>query len=307
MTVQLRSSRRVPAALSALALLAAGCGQTAPSPEGAGGPAVAAEPGPATPAEDAGPPPSEATGLPTRPPAREGTPEPDATPEEPAAEPDEAAEAPDGQAAQPEEPAVDASSSADEDPAPQAEDPPAAARAVVDNDFTPFAAVAGVTLHHPAARVERVGFHQANHDGARQLEILGGAIAPMTLEDRDRATGSRSAADVVVDPDGEIRAPVTGTVLRAGTYVLYCDYSDDYVVIEPDARPGWEVKLLHIDGVQVAEDQRVEAGRTLLAPRPTPLPFESQVDEHTAEPSWPHVHLEVVDPSIPNESSGGGC
>ncbi len=81
-------------------------------------------------------------------------------------------------------------------------------------------------------------------------------------------------------------------------------------MIEPDARPGWEVKLLHIDGVQVQAGQRVEAGVTVIAPRPTILPFGSQVDDHTAEPAWPHVHIEIVDPSIPdrpNPGGGGGC
>jgi biotin carboxyl carrier protein len=183
-----------------------------------------------------------------------------------------------------------------------------ASRAVTESGWSVFAMVSGVVLHHPAARVERVGFHEANHRGARQFEVQPDAIAPITLRTRGRHTGSRSAADIVVDPDGEIRSPVTGTVIRAGTYVLYCDYSDGFVVIDPDARPGWEVKLLHIDGVQVQPGERVEAGVTTLAPRPTPLPFESQVDKHTAEPSWPHVHVEVVDPSIPNPpSSGSGC
>ena len=28
-------------------------------------------------------------------------------------------------------------------------------------------------------------------------------------------------------------------VKRAGHYVLYCKYTDDYVVIEPDSHPGW--------------------------------------------------------------------
>jgi hypothetical protein len=113
----------------------------------------------------------------------------------------------------------------------------------------------------------------------------------------------------VVDPSTEIRAPVTGSVKRSGTYVLYCDYSDDYVVIDPDAHPGWEVKVLHIDGVRVTPGQRVVAGQTVLAPRPTQLPFESQVDEVSpVKPAWPHVHIEVVDPSVPDRPSpGGGC
>ena len=182
------------------------------------------------------------------------------------------------------------------------------ARPVHEQAWTPFATVGGVTLRHPSARVERVAFHEANHDGARELEPLPTAAAPATLESRQRPTSPRSAADVVVDPDVEIRSVVTGRVLRAGSYVLYCDNRDDYVVVEPDGHPGWEVKVLHINGVQVRPGDRVVAGETVLAPRPTRLPFESQVDETGAQPAWPHVHVEVVDPSIPDKPSpGGGC
>ena len=188
--------------------------------------------------------------------------------------------------------------------------PPPLVRSVATPAWgTPFAEVGGVTLVHPAERVERIGFHQSNHEGARELSTLATAVQPLTLESRERLTNTRTAADVVVDPTTAIRAPVTGRVLRAGTYVLYCKHSDDYVVIEPDGHPGWEVKILHIDGEQVSKGQRVEAGVTQLAPRATPLPFESQVDElSAAQPAWPHVHIEVVDPSIPNiPSPGGGC
>ena len=186
---------------------------------------------------------------------------------------------------------------------------PAPPRVVVEQPWTPFATVGGLSLVHPSSRVERVGFHQSNHDGARELEPLATAASPATLESRHRLTGSRTAADVVVDPVVEVRAPVTGTVKRAGTYVLYCDYSDDYAVIEPDGQPGWEVKILHIDGVRVGAGARVVAGETVIAGRPTQLPFESQVDElSAAESPWPHVHIEVIDLSIPDRPSpGGGC
>ena len=195
-------------------------------------------------------------------------------------------------------------------PAPPTTPPPPPPRMVHEQAYAPFATVGGVTLVHPAARVERVGFHQANHDGARQLEAVAGAAAPVTLEDRERGTGTQTAADVVVDPEAEIRSPVTGRVLRGGGYILYCRLSDDYVVIEPDEHKGWEVKILHIDGLQVRPGDRVTAGQTVLAPRATQLPFESQVDEfRTAEPAWPHVHIEIVDPSIPDRPNpgGGGC
>lgn len=180
-------------------------------------------------------------------------------------------------------------------------------REIQEQDWTPFAVVAGMTLVHPSRRVEVIGFHESTHDGARQMVATRTATQAFMMETRSRGTGSQTAADVVVDPDEEIRSPVTGTVLRAGTYVLYCEYSDDFAVIEPDAHPGWEVKILHIDGVLVTAGDRVEAGRTVLAGGPTPLPFRSQVDEATATASWPHVHIEVIDPSIPDRPSGSGC
>jgi hypothetical protein len=181
-------------------------------------------------------------------------------------------------------------------------------RVVAEQAWVPFATAGGVTLHHPSARVERVGFHESNHDGARQLDPLPTAVAPVTLETRERPTGSRTAADVVADPGEEIRSPVTGRVKRAGGYVLYCDSSDNFVVVEPDAHPGWEVKILHIDGLRVRAGDPVVAGETILAPRPRRLGFESQVDEISSVDPWPHVHIEVVDPSIPDRPSpGGGC
>ena len=172
-----------------------------------------------------------------------------------------------------------------------------------------FATFEEVILRHPSNRVERIGFHESNHDGARQLVQAATAVDPMVMGTRNRGTGSRTAADIVVQPGTEIRSPVTGTVLRAGGYILYCKHNDDFVVIEPDAHPGWEVKVLHISGVTVSTGDRVEAGVTVVAPMATPLPFDSQVDEFTGEPSWPHVHIELVDPSIPDRpsSGGGGC
>jgi hypothetical protein len=171
-----------------------------------------------------------------------------------------------------------------------------------------FARAGDVTLRLPSSRVEFVGLHQSNHEGARELTLQPGAPRPRTLEGRGRLTESRTAADVVSDPDVEIRAPVTGTVKRAGRYVLYCKYSDDYVVIAPDVHPSWEVKVLHIDGVRVRRGDRVVAAQTVLAPRPTKLPFESDTDRYSAKPPWPHVHIEVVDPAVRNvPSPGSGC
>lgn len=171
-----------------------------------------------------------------------------------------------------------------------------------------FATARGVALRQPAADVELIGFHESNHDGARTLaptDTLATFTPWRTLPSRRRGTPRRSAADIVTPRGTQIRAPVTGRVVRSGTYVLYCRYNDDYAVIEPDTRPGWEVKVLHIDGVRVGPGDRVVAGETVLADGPTPLPFRSQVNDYTRDPGTPHVHVEIIDPSIPDESSSG--
>jgi hypothetical protein len=180
-------------------------------------------------------------------------------------------------------------------------------RPVTEQAYVPFATAGGIVLRHPAARVERIGFHESNLDGAQQLQSLPTSAPTLVLEARDRDTTARGAADVMVDPDAEIRAPVTGTVRYAGTYVLYCQYSDDFLIIEPDDHPGWEVKMLHIDGVRVRPGARVQAGVTVVAPRATRLPFESQVEEGSFRPAWPHVHIEIDDPDVPDRPTGPGC
>ncbi len=169
-----------------------------------------------------------------------------------------------------------------------------------------FAATGGVTLRQPSSSVEMIGFHESSHDGAQQLEPLDSGPTMVVMDSRYRGTGSRTSADVVARPGLAVRAPVTGTVIRAGSYVLYCDHTDHYAVIEPDDHPGWEVKMLHMVGLRVQRGDRVQAARTVIADGPRQLPFDSQVDDHSSDRDWPHVHLEVVDPSIPDRP-GRGC
>lgn len=187
--------------------------------------------------------------------------------------------------------------------------PTTAARqhSVLEQAWTPYAVVGPVTLHHPSDQVEAIGFHQSGHDGAQPQASVDGSAPWFVMESRDRDTIPNGAADIVVPPGREIRAPVSGVVKRAGTYTLYCDHVDQYAVIEPDGRPGWEVKVLHVEGLALAAGQRVTAGVTPLAAHARVLPFASQVEERTGTPPWPHVHVEVVDPSIPDRPTGPGC
>lgn len=168
-----------------------------------------------------------------------------------------------------------------------------------------YATTGPVSLTLPSRGVDMIGFHQSGHPGAQAQSARQTATPKMTLPSRGRGTGLTTAADVVADPDMPVLAPVTGRVIRGGSYVLYCDHTDEYAVIAPDARPDWEVKILHVHGLQVGAGDRVVAGETVIAAGPRQLPFDSQVDDYSST-RWPHVHLEVVDPSIPPKP-GGGC
>jgi hypothetical protein len=176
-----------------------------------------------------------------------------------------------------------------------------------DTGYAVFALAGDLEVRMPVSRYETVGFHESGHDGAFQLEVVD-LDDWTTLASRGRGTGSRTAADIVTRVDEPVMAPIDGTVIRAGSYTLYCDHTDNFVVIEPSGRPGWELKIFHFSGLQVGVGDEVIAFDTMIASGGRILPFVSQVDEFTAEPSNPHVHLEVIDTSIPDRpSSGGGC
>ena len=180
--------------------------------------------------------------------------------------------------------------------------------AVVDGGSGEGGPKPDVPIHAPAVVIEHAGFHQSMHPGAQAMVPAPDPteVPLTTMASRNRDTDPAGALDVAVHPLVPITAPVTGTVARAGNYVLYCRYRDGYVVINPDERPELEVKVLHIQDVSVRSGDRVTAGDQIAA-RATPFPFRSQIDALTAEPSWPHVHIETVDPSIPRKPSSGSC
>lgn len=171
--------------------------------------------------------------------------------------------------------------------------------------FQPFARAGRVHLTHPAAVVDFVGFHQASQPAAQPLVPTALTVDPTVLWSRGRGTDRRSAADIVVPPGMEIRAPVTGTVVEAGTYRLYCRYDDERLFIAPDADPSVRVAMLHVTGVLVEAGERVQAGVTPVAHSATVLPFPSQVDALNPDAPWPHVHMEVAPAATPRAT--GTC
>lgn len=180
----------------------------------------------------------------------------------------------------------------------------------------PLAVFQGVEIIRPAEDVRLVGFHEAASAGAVPLtsrqpleEAHGREAVPadpsqddardvttLVLPTRGRAQPSSSAVDIAVDADETVAAPVSGTVLTVDPYLLYGEVPDTRIVIRPHDRPDLRVVILHVSDASVVPGDVVEAGETQLAGRPTPLPFESQVDRFTAArtgTATPHVHVEV--------------
>jgi murein DD-endopeptidase MepM/ murein hydrolase activator NlpD len=164
--------------------------------------------------------------------------------------------------------------------------------------FQPFAVVGELSLHHPASVVDMVGLHQSGQATSKPMTTRPTAVRPTVLPSRGRGTDRRTAADVVVPPGAEIRSPVSGRVVRADHYRLYCKYDDHRVVIEPDGHPGWRLHVLHVADLTVAAGQRVEAGVTPIARSASVFGFASQVEAYSPAPAWPHVHIHVVDAPV---------
>lgn len=273
-----------PAVESAVVVDAVPLPTETPTPQ----PTATTEPETPTPAPTAAPEPTvaapptdEPTALPTAEAAAQATSEPTSTPE----------------------PEVESPSTSEAEP-PQAP----LERTVTSLGYVTLGQAGEVPLVIPIGKVELIGFHEAGHPGSQAINAAGTGLPSMILESRSRGTAATSAADIVVPPGEPVRAPATGTVISANTYTLYCEHTDKLVYIEPDGLPGWVVKIFHVTGEIPAVGTRVIAGQSVVADGARQLPFESQVDEFTAEPSWPHVHVEVVDTSIPDtRPPGPGC
>lgn len=192
-------------------------------------------------------------------------------------------------------------------------------------DATPrLGRVGGLGLHQPSPAPVAVGFHEAATPRAVPIRPLGRDISGDTvgggglpddtvagwpyriLPSRGRSALPTTAVDVAL-PDGEpVLAPVSGEVVSVGSYHLEGRYRDLRVEIRPDAAPAQRVVVIHVDGVQVAPGDRVDAGRTPLARTARRFPFMSQIDAHTAPDHLPHVHIEVQSepPPEPPEATG---
>ncbi|MFA9428579.1 hypothetical protein [Egicoccus sp. AB-alg2] len=174
-----------------------------------------------------------------------------------------------------------------------------------------FARVKGLDLRLPADDVVAHGFHEAAGSGPLVLRPVGtweeradangfdpdDAIADadgpgyLVLPTRGRAQHPTSAADVVLEIDEPVVAPVDGRVTKVADYRLYDEHDDLRIEIRPHDAPHLRVTLLHVEGAEVKQGDDVRAG-DLVAARARLFPFPSQIDRFVGA-ALPHVHVEV--------------
>ncbi|MBK5094025.1 MAG: M23 family metallopeptidase, partial [Actinobacteria bacterium] len=112
-------------------------------------------------------------------------------------------------------------------------------------------------------------------------------------ETRGRGTYSTTACDVQAKAGAEVVSPVDGTVLTAGSYLLYGRYPDLRVNILIDGQPGYHIAVLHMSSLAVSRGERVEAGKTVIGTVRDLVPyFHSGPNDYTRE-EGNHAHIQI--------------
>jgi hypothetical protein len=173
--------------------------------------------------------------------------------------------------------------------------------------FRPYATVGPVTLHSRVTSSRSSACTSPGHDGAQPQQPVQGGKRIGLLGSRARDTDGQGAADIVVDPTGPVRSPSPAPSCAPGTYALYCDHVDQYLVVEPGRAAGLGGHAPALRGAPPGGGRPGagrDHGRGLARPRPAVQVAGGQA---TVAPHWPHVHVEVVDPSLPDRPSSGSC
>lgn len=170
----------------------------------------------------------------------------------------------------------------------------------------------GLELRVPAVAPIAVSYHEASFVEALPIEPLGtlsqneNSTRPLVHEphpdgidfhvqvSRGRVNASTSAVDVLLPPDEQVRAPVSGTVTDVRPYQLYGRHDDVRIELRADDA-DLAVVLIHVRDVVVRRGDRVEVG-DVLAGSARSFPFGAVVDRLTEPERFGHVHMEVKAP-----------
>ena len=180
----------------------------------------------------------------------------------------------------------------------------------------PFARVSefNETLFLPARMglIKGIGYHESGNNKAYSLEPIGKLIknenawkvdvalnancaAPQyyIMESRGETTTATSVADIAMERNTSVLAPIDGTVTRVEPIVIYDEYDDVQIEIMPAGHPELRMAFLHINDVRLKVGDEVKQGQTVMGiPRDFTGLFQSELDDYI-KPPYPHVHMQL--------------
>jgi hypothetical protein len=183
----------------------------------------------------------------------------------------------------------------------------------------PFATVPelGLTLYlyAPYKKIRGIGYHESSHTRAYSLTPIGQCLrddnawdvdvpldstadlpAYYIMETRGEYAAGTTVADIAMDPETQVLAPVSGTVVKIESKVIYDEYQDMQIEVIPDGLPNVVVAFLHIDQIRVRVGEKMTQGKTVMGiPRDWRPYFASELDDYI-KPPMPHVHVQVNTP-----------
>jgi hypothetical protein len=187
------------------------------------------------------------------------------------------------------------------------------------NLILPFATVPELGLklylYAPYKNIRGIGYHESSHTRAYSLTPIGQCLlndnawdldvpldSPAELptyyimKSRGEYAYGTTVADIAMDPGTPVLAPISGTVIKIESKVIYEEYEDLQIEVVPDGLPNVRVAFLHIDQIKVKAGDKLKQGKTVMGiPRDWRPYFASELDDYVIPP-MPHVHVQVNTP-----------
>jgi len=175
----------------------------------------------------------------------------------------------------------------------------------------------GITMYLPAEykHIRGIGYHESSHTRAFSLTPVGTVIlndnawdvdvsldsaAPLPayyiMETRGEYATATTVADIAMDPGTPVLAPISGTIIKVESKVIYDEYQDAQIEMIPDGHPDVRVAFLHVDQIRIKPGDKVVQGKTALGiPKDWRGSIDAELDDYV-KPAMPHVHIQVNTP-----------
>jgi hypothetical protein len=183
----------------------------------------------------------------------------------------------------------------------------------------PYASIPaeGLTLYLPNKykNIRGIGYHESSHTRAIPMTPIGRLLVndnywdtdveltsnlPLPtyniMETRGEYATATTVADIAMDPDTPVLAPVSGIVIKIEPKIIYDEFDDVQIEMIPDGHANLRVAFLHIDNIKVKAGDHLVQGKTVMGiPKDWRGRIDAELDDYV-KPPMPHVHIQVNRP-----------